>query len=106
MIYVQNYTTNSVEVGSSAGTLYLPAGHSLWLSGRTGIVQSASGSHQLGDPDCAFTSSIVGASGTSTYSLDFLWTVPMILIVTYLLWRFIWRMVSWIGGHFGPGPID
>jgi len=106
MIYVQNYTTNAVEVASAAGTLVLPAGNSLWVSGRTGVVESASVTYQVGDPDCAFASSIVGMSGTATYSLDWLWTVPLTLVATYLLWRFIWRIVSWIGGHFGAGPID
>lgn len=106
MILVQNLTTNAVKVVAQGGEYWVQLGSQVWFDGRTGSVEVAGTTYGVGDAAVAFAKTQVAIGGVYTSSLDWLWLVPMTFVFTWMLWKFIYRMCSWVGGHFGPGPLD
>lgn len=104
MHYVQNLTTNYVEI-LNKGLAVLPPGFSGWVDGNTNTLV-VSGTNAVVQTGGAFSRVLVSPSGLYVTSLDWFYTVPLTIFFVWFFYKLAWRLLSRTSGNFGPSPAD
>lgn len=100
MQYVQNLTTNSVEI-VNLGSAVLPPGYSGWFDGSTNTFLLA-GSNSVVGSGSVFARVVVAPSGVYSQSLDWVYIVPLTLFFVWFFYKVTWRLLAAIGGQAKP----
>lgn len=104
MQYVQNLTTNSIEV-VNLGSAYLHPGFAGWMDGATNTFL-LNGTNVIAGQAGAFMRVVISPGGVHVSSLDWMYIVPLSIFFGWFFYKIMWRLLGYISGGFRPSISD